>query len=101
MAARGVDSDAMAWQPLITDDEIAAFQHAVFDFHDGVLREAYLSFGTHLGSAGVAYFDTTRALTVHLLIQLPANLFPRPRAVERAAAAAAHVHRLRHRDRPE
>jgi hypothetical protein len=74
-------SNAAPWQPLATDEAIREFQAIVYDFHDGCLREAHLAFGTHLTDDDVTRIDSARALTVHLLIQLPARLFPRPRAV--------------------
>jgi hypothetical protein len=72
----------MDWRPLNTADEIEAFAALVDHFHDGCLREAHLSFGTHLVDDGAVCIDPARALTVHLLIQLPSKLFPRPRAIE-------------------
>ena len=72
----------MEWVPLVTDADIAALQRAVFDFHDAVLCEVHVSFGTHVEPGGSTVFDPQAAMTVHLLFQLPANAANRPWAVE-------------------
>jgi hypothetical protein len=72
----------MNWVPLVTDEDIAAFIDDVGGFHDGVLSEVHVSFGTHVEPDGSTVFDPQAAMTVHLLFQLPANAFNRPWGVE-------------------